>query len=204
LSDDGAEDALERRRELLLVWQVLAQRRISTHAALWQTPALSVTAQAFLMSIALGATSSSTARVLAASVAIVVGIVTMQLVVRHRWLELLDWLELLHLEQQLQLGSEDRLDGILPHGDEGRLNKRGERVDGKTRNGDPLQQVRYHDTTRARAEERAGALGAVGFRWMRQRMALHAWLLAQGAFILVATIVVTLTLVGGGHLLRGA
>lgn len=68
---------------------------------LWQAPALALTAQAFLMTIALASGSSSLARCLAAGLAVVVACLSMQLMAKHRFLAWQDLEGLREMEQSL-------------------------------------------------------------------------------------------------------
>jgi len=78
-----------------LVYQAMAQRRLQHDMLMWQVPALGLTAQAFLPTIALGSGSSSLARILAALLAALSSGLSMQLMARHRWHEATEraWLE---------------------------------------------------------------------------------------------------------------
>ncbi|MGJ5832818.1 hypothetical protein [Streptomyces ossamyceticus] len=77
-----------------VVYQVVAARRMQWDALLWQVPALSLTAQAFLFTIALGSDSSRYARVIASALAIVMSVLSLHLMARHRQAEVTDahWL----------------------------------------------------------------------------------------------------------------
>ena len=75
------------------------QRRVSTDAMMWQVPALSLTAQSFLLTIVLGGASTAAAsRVIAAAVGAVISFGALQQMLKHRYHEemLSRWLE--HLE----------------------------------------------------------------------------------------------------------
>jgi hypothetical protein len=52
---------------------------------MWQVPVLSLTAQAFLLTIVLGGNSTPTSRVLASALALLASILSMQLMAKHRW-----------------------------------------------------------------------------------------------------------------------
>jgi len=68
---------------------------------LWQAPALALTAQAFLLTIALGGNAISvSARALAAALGLVVACMSMQLMAKHRYLRELDnaWLTVMEKE----------------------------------------------------------------------------------------------------------
>ncbi|MGP3924768.1 hypothetical protein [Streptomyces sp. 8N616] len=77
-----------------VVYQAVAARRMQWDALLWQVPALSLTAQAFLFTIALGPESSRYARVIASALAIVMSVLSLHLMARHRQAEITDahWL----------------------------------------------------------------------------------------------------------------
>jgi hypothetical protein len=74
--------------------QAVAARETQVDATMWQVPALSLTGQAFLMTIALQPDASRTARILSASLAVVVSILSMQLMARLRRLNVVyaEWL----------------------------------------------------------------------------------------------------------------
>jgi disulfide bond formation protein DsbB len=78
-----------------LVYQAVAQRRLQHDILMWPVPALGLTAQAFLLTIALGSGSSRVARILAALLAAISTGLSMQLMARHRWHEATEraWLE---------------------------------------------------------------------------------------------------------------
>jgi hypothetical protein len=82
---DGEED---------LHYNVVASRRQAMDSLLWQTPVLSLTAQAFLLTIALGEGSRGS-QLCAALLALTTALASIQLMARHRHNEVLDskWLE---------------------------------------------------------------------------------------------------------------
>jgi hypothetical protein len=182
--DEAPTTSQQRRTELFNIWMVLTQRRTSFHSALWQTPALSVTAQSFVLTIQLGPETTIFARSLAAIIGIVIGIVTLQIILRHRHMEMYDWLEAAWMEEQL--GLNELLQGVIPHGDHPR------KIDGL-----PL---RYQESTSRRADRRGLWLDRQPFKWLRDRISLHAWIVVQGAFILVSAAVLALTLLGHADL----
>jgi hypothetical protein len=77
------------------VYQVVAARRLQWDQLVWQVPVLSLTAQAFLFTIALGSGSSRTARAVAALLSLVTSFLSVELMSRHRQAEMADarWLE---------------------------------------------------------------------------------------------------------------
>lgn len=72
------------------VYAAVAARRTSFDGLLWQAPVLSLTAQAFLLTIALGAGVSEFSRIIACLLSIVVSLLTVQLLTRHRQAEITD------------------------------------------------------------------------------------------------------------------
>ena len=68
-------------------YQLLASRRESYDLMLWQTPVISLTAQAFLFTIALG-TGPALGRVLASVLALAAGLASLHLLGKHRTFEL--------------------------------------------------------------------------------------------------------------------
>lgn len=86
---------------LELLYQAVADRRLQYENLLWQVPALSLTAQAFLFSIALSQGNDSLARIGSSLLALVVSIISIMLMASHRQAELRDtrWLELFEQEE---------------------------------------------------------------------------------------------------------
>ena len=78
-----------------MLYQVVAARRAQWDNLLWQVPVLSLTAQAFLFTISLAPDTSRIARGIAALLSIVMSILSITLMARHRQAELTDahWLE---------------------------------------------------------------------------------------------------------------
>lgn len=176
------------RAELLTIWGVLSQRRASFHNALWQTPALSTTAQSFLLTISLADGTAPGARIMVAFVSIVVAVVTAQIIIRHRLMELLDWIEIARLEERLEFY--DLMDQALPHGDH------------PPRVARPMWN-RYHPDTVTLAEERWGLIGWHPLRWLSEKLALHAWLLVQAAFLLVSVLIIVASILGWAIIVGG-
>ena len=75
-------------------YRIVATRRGIYDTLLWQTPVLSLTAQAFLFSISLGSDASQWERRTAAVLALIASIASIQLTSRHRFHEIEDskWL----------------------------------------------------------------------------------------------------------------
>ncbi|GAA1806620.1 hypothetical protein [Nostocoides veronense] len=76
------------------VYAAVAARRTAFDGLLWQAPVLSLTAQAFLLTIALGGGASRFARIVASLLSVIVSVLTVQLLTRHRQAEITDahWL----------------------------------------------------------------------------------------------------------------
>jgi hypothetical protein len=79
----------------LEMYLAIAARRTQFDNLLWQVPVLSLTAQAFLFTVALGANTSRAARIIAACLSLIITFLTLQLFTRHRQAEITDadWLE---------------------------------------------------------------------------------------------------------------
>lgn len=97
----------------LAIWQVLAERRSAYDSMLWQTPALGMTAQAFLFTLTLAPDVSTLGRVVAATLSLVIALVSAQLMAKHRRHEISDCLLLEQLEASLEM---HRITGFNPHG----------------------------------------------------------------------------------------
>jgi hypothetical protein len=82
----------QRRFELL---QAAEGQRSSLDQMMWQVPALSLTAQSFLLQLALGATTRWPSRLLAGMLGLVAALAAIQLLLKHRFYEELHsfWLE---------------------------------------------------------------------------------------------------------------
>lgn len=78
-----------------IMYHAVSARRLQWDNLVWQVPLLSLTAQAFLFTIALGEGSSRVARAIAALLSLVATVLSIALMARHRQAELADaaWLE---------------------------------------------------------------------------------------------------------------
>lgn len=85
----------------LFTYEMLLQRELEQDAMLWQTPTIALTAQAFLLAVALNPTSSPLATFLSAGLGLVVALMSMQLMAKHRFLNLLDRAHVHALEARL-------------------------------------------------------------------------------------------------------
>jgi len=70
-------------------YPIVAGRRQAYDQLLWQTPVLSLTAQAFLLTIALGPGSSYAARFMSASLSLIAALASIILMCKHRYYEVL-------------------------------------------------------------------------------------------------------------------
>lgn len=110
--EEGGEPATGHQSLVGNVYQALAYRRAVYDTLMWQVPALSLTAQAFLFTIALTATTGALARGLAMLLSAAVAASSLQLMAKHRFHESLDARLLEKLERRL--GVHDLL-GVPPH-----------------------------------------------------------------------------------------
>jgi hypothetical protein len=78
-----------------IVYQAVVARRLQWDNLVWQVPLLSLTAQAFLFTIALGNGTETVARCIAAGLSLIITFLSITLMARHRQAELTDahWLE---------------------------------------------------------------------------------------------------------------
>jgi hypothetical protein len=74
----------------LAAYQVITARRTAYDSMMWQSPGLGLTAQAFLMTIALAPDTKIVARLLASLLGCVVALLSIQLMAKHRYLESID------------------------------------------------------------------------------------------------------------------
>jgi hypothetical protein len=99
---------------IISVYQVIACRRLGYDTSMWQAPVLSFTAQAFLFTIALNVSvSNHVTRSMAALLALIIALISMQLMSKHRYHERIDAKLLENLEKEMKL---DKLVGYFPHG----------------------------------------------------------------------------------------
>jgi hypothetical protein len=98
---------------LLSVYSVIAARRTAYDALFWQAPVLSLTAQAFLFTVALSGGTPVWSRRIAAGLALLSALASIQLMVKHRFQETSDSITCSEIERQLEI---DKIYGSLPHG----------------------------------------------------------------------------------------
>lgn len=106
------EQNVPSRAELYFVYQSLESRRATYDTMVWQTTAISLAAQSFLLTLALGRDSRSAVRIVAALLSFAISLMTMQLMAKHRWGEILDSQLLENLETELGFQA---VFGVLPH-----------------------------------------------------------------------------------------
>jgi hypothetical protein len=70
--------------ERLVMYQVMAARHLGLDQMVWQVPGLSLTAQAFLMTIGLGPGVGQLARLASGSLSTIISVMSVQLLMRHR------------------------------------------------------------------------------------------------------------------------
>lgn len=155
---------------LLAVWQMVAARRQSYDAMMWQTPALGMTAQAFLLSLALGSGTSDLARIIAATLSVLISFMVVQLLAKHRRNELLDTLALEDLELRLNF---PQTTGFHPHA-----------------------RHRYPGDSVALAD-RAGRGTLVGPRGFWAMSSFTLWCYGQYVFALAAVSLIAIVAAGG-------
>ena len=91
-----------------VMYEAVSNRRLTFDSMMWQVPVLSLTAQAFLLTIALGADTSQYARSVSAGLACVTAVMSLQLMAKHRYHEILDAKMLERLEKKLIAASLDQ------------------------------------------------------------------------------------------------
>lgn len=84
-------------------YEFLVLRDLQKDTLLWQTPALALTAHAFLLTISLSSSSPRISVLVASFLGIVVSAMAMQLMAKHRFLSLLDRAMLDRLERKMEL-----------------------------------------------------------------------------------------------------
>lgn len=92
-----------------VIYEALAARRTQFDNLLWQAPVLSLTAQAFLMTTALGSDVSRYARTVSCLLSILVSFLSVQILTRHRQAEITD----AHWLRDLEMGADE---GYHVHG----------------------------------------------------------------------------------------
>jgi hypothetical protein len=80
------------------IYGALSARRTAFDTMMWQVPALGLAAQAFLLTIAYGSSTSNTARFVSGALSVVVALVAIQTMIKHRANEKTDNLILKRIE----------------------------------------------------------------------------------------------------------
>ncbi|WP_050669290.1 DUF4916 domain-containing protein [Luteipulveratus halotolerans] len=86
-----------------LTYTTVAARYNAQNTLMWQTPALALTAQAFLLTIAMSAGSPTVGRVISSLLAVLISLLSIQLMLKHSAYELADRKTLEHLEHAMGL-----------------------------------------------------------------------------------------------------
>ncbi|SDT24226.1 hypothetical protein SAMN04489743_2134 [Pseudarthrobacter equi] len=84
-----------------LTYEMLTARFLAHDELLWQTPVLALTAQSFLMTISLSRDVANLAAATSAALGAVLILMSMHLLGRHRFLELIEKHKLMELEQTM-------------------------------------------------------------------------------------------------------
>ncbi len=85
-------------RHVNTIYSSLSARRTAFDTMMWQVPALGLAAQAFLLTIAYGSSTSNTARFVSGALSVVVALVAIQTMIKHRANEKTDNLILKRIE----------------------------------------------------------------------------------------------------------
>jgi hypothetical protein len=88
--DEYGDRAAPTEAAVVAMYQALTARRLTYDTMLWQVPSLSLTAQAFLLTISLGADSSRLARLISSILASAAMGMCLQLMAKYRHLEIID------------------------------------------------------------------------------------------------------------------
>lgn len=155
----------------LTVYQILSDRRTAYDSMMWQTPALGMTAQAFLLTLALSSDTSGVGRATSAGLSILISLMVLQLLAKHRRNETLDSLVLEDLEKKLGVRA---VLGVIPHGH-------------------PRERSTADQRRLADSQVRKVLRGPKGF-WRMSSFKL--WCYGQYALILVGLAIVVLVVLG--------
>lgn len=103
---------------VLAAYAAVAARRAQWDSLVWQVPTLSLTAQAFLLTIALSQGNDAWARIISAILSLTITVMSIMLMARHRQAEIHDahWLE--RVERDVL-----RLGALVTHGPEFRKSR---------------------------------------------------------------------------------
>lgn len=98
---DSNKSTSNEEEKMLVQYQIISDRRISQDELMWQVPALSFTAQAFLFTIALGSGISMESRLISSFLIIISSSMSLQLMSKHRYLEIENSRLLENIEKKL-------------------------------------------------------------------------------------------------------
>jgi hypothetical protein len=114
----GEDAAKPTEAAVLAAYAALAARRAQWDSLVWQVPTLSLTAQAFLLTIALSQGNDAWARIISAVLSLNITVISIMLMARHRQAEIHDahWLE--RVERDIL-----RLGTLVTHGPEFRRSR---------------------------------------------------------------------------------
>lgn len=87
----------------VFAYEMILIRHMEQDSMLWQTPALAITGQAFLLTLAFDGGIHGGGRAAAALLGVFIAVMSMQLMAKHRYLSRLDEQELRRLERVLGL-----------------------------------------------------------------------------------------------------
>ncbi len=93
------------------VYSAIAARRTAFDTMMWQVPALGLTAQAFLLTIAYGSNTSNTSRYISSALAITVALVAIQTMRKHQANETTDSMLLEEIERVCDV----KVKNVHPH-----------------------------------------------------------------------------------------
>lgn len=119
LVDHEAAPGMQPPHDVLLAqYQVVAARRQNFDVLVWQVPALGLTAQAFLMTIALGPGAGHLARIATGLLSALAALMSVHLLLRHRMHEVADnrWLRAFERSQGWELVHQRPADRVAAQG----------------------------------------------------------------------------------------
>lgn len=87
----------------VFAYEMLVQRQVEQDSMQWEAPSLALTAQAFLLTIALSPDTALLPRVLVNVLGIAISFLTIQLMAKHYYLSSLDQAQMQYLEMKLGL-----------------------------------------------------------------------------------------------------
>lgn len=100
-AEDTDKDWHDEYAHLIVPYGALNDRVGDRDALMWQSPAMALTAQAFLITIALGHDTAPIARFLAAVLGVVVTVMSIQLMLKHRLFLATDEILMVSLERRM-------------------------------------------------------------------------------------------------------